>query len=110
MPETPAPQPAQRSADQEPFPAGAVISGKVLCRTRRESKSKDGATRFMISLSVLAQQGIFVVQRWADEAMPKDLPVVGQQVQLPVRIDAYVQAGVPKVRLVWAGNETAASF
>jgi hypothetical protein len=54
MPETPALQPPQRSADQEPFPPGAVISGKVLCRTRRESKSKDGATRFMISLSILA--------------------------------------------------------
>jgi hypothetical protein len=26
----------------------------------------------------LAQQGVFVVQRWADEATPKDLPVVGE--------------------------------
>jgi hypothetical protein len=38
------------------------ISGKVLCRTRRESKSTDGTPRFMISLSILAQQGVFVVR------------------------------------------------
>jgi hypothetical protein len=108
--ETPAPQRTERSADQNPFPAGAVISGKVLCRTRRESKSKDGTTRYMISLSILAQQGVFVVQRWADQAVPEDLPVVSQEVQLPVRIDAYLQAGVPKVRLVWADAQFADSF
>jgi hypothetical protein len=36
--------------------------------------SKDGTTRFMISLSILAGQGLFMVQRWADEPTPKDLP------------------------------------
>jgi hypothetical protein len=110
IPQTPAIPNPQGLPAQHAFPPGAVIIGKVLCRTRRESKSKDGTTRFMISLSILAQQGVFVVQRWADEALPKDIPVVGQDVQLPVRIDAYLQAGVPKVRLVWADGGSTETF
>jgi hypothetical protein len=64
----------------------------------------------MISLSVLAQQGVFIVQRWAEQPTPKDLPVVGQEVQLPVRIDALLQAGVPKVCLVWTDGQLSNDF
>jgi hypothetical protein len=110
MPEPSTARLTQQSPAEDAFPPGAVISGKVLCRTRRESKNREGITRFLISLSILARQGVFVVQRWTDEAMPKDLPVVGQEVHIPVRIDAYLQAGVPKVRLVWADAEGAATF
>ena len=68
------------------------------------------AIRYTISLSILAQQGVFIVQRRADQPTPEDLPVVGQDVQLPVRIDADLEAGVPKVRLVWNEGQSADSF
>jgi hypothetical protein len=110
MSEPAAAQRTQNLADQEPFPPGAVIRGKVLCRTRRQTKAKDGRTLFIISLSILASHGIFEVQRWAEEAMPKELPVVGQQVELPVRISAYLQSGVPKVRLVWEDGQISGAF
>jgi hypothetical protein len=110
MLETPTPQKAQRSAEQGPIPPGAAIRGKVLCRTRRETKTKDGRTRFIITLSILGSQGLFAVERWAEEPTPADLPVVGQEVELPVRISAYLQAGVPKVRLAWADAESSGAF
>ena len=55
-------------------------------------------------------QGVFTVNRWAEEPTPKDLPVVGQPVELPIRIAAYVQGGVPKRRLVWETDEASDSF
>ena len=66
-----------------------MIRGKVLCRTRRETKGSDGKALFIITLSILATQGVFVVQRWADVPIPKELPFVGEQVELPIRISAY---------------------
>ena len=92
------------------LPGGPVLRGKVLSRNRRQTQSKDGKARFMIALSIMATQGVFVVQRWSDVALPPDLPVVGQQVELPVRVSAYVQAGVPKVRFVWDNVDDTHSF
>ena len=46
----------------------------------------------------------------AEEPTPKDLPVVGQQVELPIHLAAYVQGGVAKVRLVWEADEASNSF
>ncbi len=63
-----------------------------------------------IALSILAAQGVYVVQRWSDVALPPDLPVVGQQVELPVRVSAYLQAGVPRVRYVWETADDSHSF
>ena len=59
---------------------------------------------------MLAQQGVFLVERWSDTPMPADLPVVGQDVELPVQIGAYLQGGVPKVRLVWAHAQDENAF
>jgi hypothetical protein len=50
------------------------------------------------------------VQKTTEEATPGDLPVVGQEVEMPVRISAYLQAGVPKVRLAWADAESSGAF
>jgi hypothetical protein len=73
-------------------------------------RQRERAVVKLISLSILAQQGVFIVQRRADQPTPEDLPVVGQDVQLPVRIDADLQAGVPKVRLVCTDGQSADSF
>lgn len=51
-----------------------------------------------------------MVERWSDTPMPADLPVVGQDVELPVQIGAYLQGGVPKVRLVWAHAQDENAF
>ena len=103
-------QRTQNPPDQESLPPGVVVRGKVLCRTRRQTKAKDGRTLFIISLAILARHGVYEVQRWAEEAMPKELPVVGQQVELPVRMSAYLQSGVPKVRLVWEDGQSSGAF
>lgn len=96
--------------NQEPFAPGAVIRGTLLARRRREVQQKDGKTRYIIGLTVLAKQGVFIVDRWSDVPMPVDLPVVGQQVELPVRISAYVQAGVPKVRIAFDDGQSEGNF
>src|SRR5262249_15343930 len=89
---------------------GPMVCGQVMSRTRRETKTKDGQTRYNIALSLLSSQGIVVVERWSDEAMPKDLPVVGQQVELPVRVSAYLHGTVPQVRMVWGDDRAASAF
>ena len=104
------PTPHSGGADGDLLPGGALLRGKVVSRNRRQTQSKDGKARFMIALSIMATQGLFVVQRWSDVALPPDLPVVGQQVELPVRVSAYLQAGVPKVRYVWDNADDSHSF
>ena len=99
-----------QATDKSPFPEGTVVSGKLVSRTRKQTKNKEGKVVFLISLSILAAQGMFIVDRWSDEALPADLPVVGQQVRLPIRITPYVQAGVPKIRLVWTASDATETF
>jgi hypothetical protein len=89
---------------------GAIIRGRVISRSRREVKNREGHLRYNISVAVLAGAGVFVIQRWSDEALPADLPVVGQDVEIPVRLGAYVQGGVPKVRVEWENGETTGAF
>ncbi len=107
------PQSVQRTpsaTEPSSFPAGAMIRGKLLARKRREVKSKDGKLRYLITLTTLAKQGVFLVDRWSDVPVPEDLPVVGQDVTLPIRISAYVQAGVPKVRIGYDDGKSEGAF
>ena len=90
--------------------SGVLLRGKVLSRTRRQSQGKDGKARFLIELSVLGGGGVFVVQRWSDLAVPPDLPVVGADVELPIRVGSYMQSGVPKIRMVWATSDQSGAF
>ena len=89
---------------------GCLVRGKVLSRARREVKNKLGETRFMITLSLAGSTGAYVIQRWSDDALPQDVPVVGQDVEIPVALTAYLQAGVPKVRMSWLSEEMGEPF
>jgi hypothetical protein len=82
----------------------------VISRTRREVKNNEGRVRFNITVVILAGTNVYNVSRWSDVPLPPDLPVVGQKVEVPVRLGTFMQGGVPKTRLEWADSLTMETF
>jgi hypothetical protein len=92
------------------IPSGVFIAGNVVARRRREVVNKSGQTRFLITMAILAKMGLFQIERWSETSLPEDIPVVGQEVSIPVKIGAYLINGQPRVRLEWVNEKTDGSF
>jgi hypothetical protein len=74
------------------------------------SKAERFRSRFVISLIIGTSNGPVVVERWSDNALPSDTPVVGNAVDMPVRIQHYTTARGSGVRLVWGQDDSGDQF
>ena len=59
---------------------------------------------------MLAEVGLFQIERWSEITMPEDIPVVGNHVTIPVKISAFLASGYPRVRWEWINDKTDGSF
>src|SRR5438093_3447540 len=87
---------------------GVIVSGTLMGRTRRVFRTKEGKSRYLIALAVAIPGTVAMVERWADEAVPPGLPMLGAEVTIPVAVRAYVHRGSPHYRLLWGEGDSAA--
>jgi hypothetical protein len=65
---------------------GLLLSGECIGRKRRKMALKDGGSRYVITLTLLGGGQMHNVDRWCDTAQPNDLPAIGEEVLLPVKL------------------------
>ncbi len=80
-----------------------------MARKRREAKQGD-KTRYCITLWMRTPQQTFQVDRWADNALPDGTPAVGQRLELPVAMGAYISHGMAVARLSWGSANNGSDF
>jgi len=86
------------------------VRGIVQARKRKKFDMKAGGSRFVISLIIGTSNGPVTVERWSDNALPSYTPVVGNTVDMPVRIQHYTTARGSGVRLVWGQDDSGDQF
>lgn len=103
--------PPRASNDKVPvIPAGLVMIGVLAGRRRRKVPMKDQSQRYCFALTVRTEDRVERVERWSDEAMPEDMPVVGEKVAIPVRVRLFTSGTGLQYRLVYQDEEAGEEF
>ena len=85
--------------------AGLRLCGRVAGRTRRMFPAREGKpARVLILLAISTGGQTETVEHWGELA-PSDVPAVGSEVNLPVRVRCYSGRNMAQYRLVW-GDDT----
>ena len=84
---------------------GLRLCGMVVGRTRRVFPAREGKpARVLILLAVTTAGRTETVEHWG-ELSPGDVPAVGAEVNLAVRVRCYNGRSMAQYRLVW-GDDT----
>ena len=90
---------------------GLFLSGVVRSRSRRMFTREGKPPRYIITLSMLTQDGMHKATRWCDNPAPADLPPANQHCCLKVRIVTYSRAnGEVGYRLTWGNDDHEEEF
>lgn len=84
---------------------GLVLHGTVETRRRREVVGKSGEKRYILTLAVRCGDRTMLCDRWSNVANPEGVPALGEAVDLPVRVGAYLSGGSACARLSWGEIE-----
>lgn len=66
--------------------------------------------QWLLTLLVSHGGGVDAADRWADKMDPGEVPPVGTEVGLPVRLAAFLVRGRPVARLEWGAESAAEPF
>jgi len=84
----------------------------VETRRRRTiaAKKPNEPDRYVIALRVEGRGNSQVAEMWSNTRHPIGLPEVGDQVDLPIDVRAYVQGGLARYSLTFGGAEKGETF
>jgi hypothetical protein len=91
----------ERTPAQETPAEGLLLRGTCRARTRRAVVTKDGQTKYILTLIVSADGERWSAETWSALPHPAGLPAPGEACELPVRVRLFVTGGTPRYRLAF---------
>ena len=90
---------------------GLILVGEVRSRKRKPFPNKaTGATRWVITITVMTASALYQVQRWSDHPLPSDLPNIGDRFNQEITARAIVTKAGPMVKFETASSSADEEF